>query len=118
MARRGKRDSSRSEEFASLPPAISSEERERQLINMAMDAAEKQMRTNTASSQVITHFLKLGTEREKLEREKLAHETAMLEAKTKQIQASEEMDKLYTQAIEAFRSYHSGSGDEEEDYEA
>ncbi len=44
-----------------LPPATTPEEREKQVINYAYELAEKQMLAGTASSQVITHFLKRST---------------------------------------------------------
>ena len=49
--------------------ALSPEAREQQLVAMATDLAEKQLRDGTASSQVITHYLKLGSTRERLEQE-------------------------------------------------
>lgn len=40
--------------------------REKQIANMALDLAEKQIKEGTATSQVITHFLKIATLREEL----------------------------------------------------
>ena len=102
-----------------MRPAISPEAREAQLIALAMDAAEEQLMNGTASSQVITHFLKLGTETTKLEREKLRHETEMVKAKTEQLESQKKVEELYANAIAAMRNY-SGHGDpdeyEDEDY--
>ena len=53
------------------PPATSVEARENQLISLAVDLAERQLSEGTASSQVITHYLKLGTTKDRLEKEKL-----------------------------------------------
>lgn len=86
-------------------PALTPEARENQLIALAMDQAEKDLRAGTASSQVITHFLKLGSAKEKLEREKLEEENKMLKAKTEALQAVKKADELYSQAIMAFQSY-------------
>lgn len=91
-------------------PAISPEARENQLIALAYDAAEQQLLDGTASSQVITHFLKMGTTRAELEKEKLRRENDMLEAKTKAYQSSEEIKELYEGAIKAMRIYQ-GQGD-------
>ena len=68
------------------------------------------MRDGTASSQVITHFLKLGTTKAELEKEKLKKENKLMDAKTKQIESSEEIKILYENAIKAMRSY-SGQGE-------
>lgn len=87
-------------------PAVTIEARENQLISLAVDLAEKQLREGTASSQVITHYLKLGTERERLERERLREETKLLRAKTEDIEDSKESKKIYEDAIKAFKRYN------------
>lgn len=92
------------------PPATTPEARENQLISLAVDQAEKQLRDGSASSQVITHFLKLATVREVREREKLELENELLKAKTAQIGSQAEAQKRYDEAIEAFKTY-SGNGD-------
>lgn len=94
-------------------PALTPESREKQLIAMAMDAAEQQLMDGTASSQVITHFLKLGSEREKLERERLAEENRLLKAKTHALENAEEIKVLYEKALKAMRNY-GGQGDPDE----
>lgn len=89
----------------SLPPARSPEDREKQMINLAVNLAEKQLRDGTASAQVITHYLKLGTEREKLEREKLERENILLTAKTDAIRADSKDSHMYAEAIRAMMEY-------------
>ena len=84
------------------------------MIALAVDLAEKQLLEGTASSQVITHYLKLGTTKEKLERDKLEEEINQLKAKTKSIESHERQDVMYQRAIDAMRRY-SGHGDEIED---
>ena len=96
-------------------PAISPEARENQLISLAVDLAEQQLRGGTASSQVITHYLKLGTTRERLEKEKLEEENKLLKAKTENLQSQKRVEDLYTKALNAMRKY-AGQGDED-DYE-
>ncbi|MDD6881766.1 MAG: hypothetical protein PUE18_09370 [Firmicutes bacterium] len=96
-------------------PAISPEARENQLISLAVDLAEQQLRDGTASSQVITHYLKLGTTRERLEKEKLEEENKLLKAKTENLQSQKRVEDLYTKALNAMRKY-AGQGDED-DYE-
>ena len=90
--------------------AITPEARENQMISYAMDLAEQQILDGTASSQVITHFLKLGTEKERLEREKLKQENELQKTKTHAMESSEEMKQMYEEAIKAMRTY-SGNGD-------
>ena len=94
-------------------PALTPEARENQMIALAVDLAEKQLIEGTASSQVITHFLKLGTTKAELEKEKLKNENKLLEAKTKATESAEEVKVLYENAIKAFRNYN-GQGDPEE----
>lgn len=95
------------------PPASTSAGREAQMISLAMDLAEEQLRNGTASSQVITHFLKLGTENARLERERLENENLLLQARADQIKSSKESGELYANAIEAMRRYSAHSDDDE-----
>lgn len=88
-----------------LPPALSPEARENQLIYLATDLAEQQLRDGTASSQVITHYLKLGSMREKLERERLEEENKLLRAKTKALEDAADMKVLYEDAIKSMQRY-------------
>ncbi len=86
-------------------PAKTVEARESQLIGMAIDLAAKQLSEGTASSQVMTHFLKIGTMRSKLEMEKLQQENKLLEAKTEALASAQRIEELYKEALEAMRSY-------------
>ena len=99
----------------SLPgqtPAITPEGREDQMIAYAINLAEKQLREGTASSQVITHYLRLGSVKEKQERQKLSEEIKLLQAKTEAVKSERERNELYSQVIEAIRSYTPHSSDE------
>lgn len=100
-----------------MRPALSPKAKENQMISYAMDLAEEQLRNGTASSQVITHFLKLGSERERLERERLEEENKLLRAKTKALEDQKEIKVLYADALKAMRRY-SGQEDDfnDEDY--
>lgn len=98
-----------------MRPALSPEARENQLISLAVDLAEEQLRNGTASSQVITHYLKLGSSREKLEKEKIDLENKLTKAKTEAVGASKHVEELYEQAIIAMRKY-SGQGENMDDY--
>ena len=97
-------------------PALSPEARENQMISLAVDLAEQQLRDGTASSQVITHFLKLGTTRAELEKEKLKRENDLLEAKRESLQSMKRTEELMAEAIKAMRNY-SGNGDPDEYYD-
>lgn len=88
------------------PQAKTPEGREHQLIAKAYDLAERQIDEGTASSQVITHFLKLGTEREKLERAKLKQETLLVTAKVEGMASMARTEELYNKALNAMRAYN------------
>lgn len=92
-------------ETRKMRPAITREGRENQMCSLAIDLAEKQLREGTASSQVITHFLKLASTKDKLEREILEKQRELLEAKTEAIQSAAKSEELYKNAIAAFSEY-------------
>ena len=93
------------------PPAETPEGRENQLIAAAVDLAEKQLLDGTASPSVITHYLKLASGRERLEREKLQRENEVLRAKAEAYESNRKTEELYAKAIEAMRSYSGFDGD-------
>lgn len=97
-------------------PGLSIESREGQMVSLAMDRAEEQLRDGTASSQIITHFLKLGTSMAELEREKLRKENLLTEAKVRKIDSERSSEELLTKAIAAFGIY-SGQDDSEDYYD-
>jgi hypothetical protein len=78
------------------------------MIELADQLAEKQLREGTASAQVITHYLKMGSSRERLEQEKLVLETKLVEAKTEAIANQARSEELFAEAIKAMRSYQGG----------
>jgi hypothetical protein len=86
-------------------PATTEEGRENQLVTLAIDLAEKQLSEGTASSQVITHYLKLGSTREKLEQERLARENELLISKVDMMASGKRVEELYEAALGAMRSY-------------
>jgi uncharacterized protein YcaQ len=87
------------------PPATTPEARENQLIAMAVELAESQLAKGTASAQVITHYLKLGTTRERLEQERLRRENQLLSAKVEALASNAKVEELYDAAIKAMRAY-------------
>lgn len=103
MARRNQRDP----EVPVTPrrAATTPEGRENQLIAAAVDLAERQITEGTASAQVITHYLKLGSSREKIEQERLKAEVSLLQAKRENMASAARVEQLYESAINAMRSY-------------
>lgn len=87
------------------PPAKTPEAREQQMVSAAVDLAEKQLLAGTASSQVIVHYLKIGSPREELEREKLRRETQLLEQRAESLASEARMDELIKEALSAMRGY-------------
>ncbi len=93
-------------------PAKTPEARENQLIALAYDLVEQRLRDGTATSQETTHFLKLGSTKERIEREILQKQKELISAKTETLKSQKRVEDLYANAIAAFRSY---SGQPEED---
>ena len=91
--------------------ATNPDSREDQLIALAVDLAEQQLRDGTASAQVITHYLKMGSSRERMEREIMSKQKDLLEAKTRAAASEERVEQLYAEALSAMRSYQGGNGD-------
>lgn len=100
---------------AKYRPATTIEGRENQMIALAVDLAEQQLRDGTASAQVITHYLKLGSTKERLEKQNLEKDIELKSAKTEAIQSSKQVEELYRNAIEAMRSYSGSLTREDED---
>lgn len=96
-----------------IRPAINPEAEENQMISLAIDLAKQQLLDGTASSQVITHFLKLGTAKAQLEKEKLEKENKLLAAKTDAIEQSSANNDMYEKAVAAMKNY-TGNGDYDE----
>lgn len=94
-------------------PGRTPKARENQLINLAIDLAEKQLMDGSASSQVITHFLKLATVKEQLENEKLRSDLRVADAKIQQMKAQEDIGTLFQAAMDALKSYSSFGGEDE-----
>lgn len=98
-------------------PAMTPEGRENQLISLATNLAEQQLRDGTASSQVITHYLKLATAKERLELEIKEKEKELITAKTEALQSQKRSEQLFAEAIKAFRVYSGAGGESDEQTE-
>lgn len=96
-------------------PATTPIGRENQLISLAADLAEKRLREGTASAQEICQLLKLGSSREKLEQQRLAHENELTQAKLEAMEAAKRVEAMYSEAMDAFRSYSGHQPVEDED---
>lgn len=87
------------------PPALTPEARENQMIALAVDLAERQLIEGTASAQVITHYLKLGSTTERIEKEIREKQKEFIEAKTETLQSAKHIEDLYANALRAMQSY-------------
>lgn len=94
-------------------PALNPEARQNQLISLAIDLVEQRLIDGTASSQETTHFLKLASEKSRLETEIMAEQKEFIKAKAEAIRAAKRMDEIYEEALNAMRKY-SGSGGNDE----
>lgn len=108
--------SERTRNIRKEPPALTPEAKESRIVAKAMDMAEEMIDNRTASSQILVHFLKLGTVRAELELEELRHKNALTKAKTDEIEGQKEQKKLYDEVIKHMRMY-TGADDGEEDDE-
>lgn len=97
-----------------MRPALSPEAREKQLVSLAIDLAERQLREGSASSQVISHFLKIGSTKEQVEREILEKQKDLISAKTDALQSSKHSEELYEKALQAMKNYSGRGGDDDD----
>ena len=98
-----------------IRPALTPEARENQMIALAVDLVEQRLLDGTASSQETTHFLKLGSMKNRLEMEKLQEENRLVKARTEALQSAKRVEELYSEAIKAMRRY-SGQGSDDDEY--
>ena len=94
-----------------MRPALTPESRENQMISLAMDLAEKQLRDGTASSQLITEFVKRGSTKARLEKEIMNEQKELMTAKRGALESAAHVEEIYKAALDAFRGY-SGQDDE------
>ncbi len=87
------------------PPATTPDGRENQLVNLAVDLAERQLRDGTASAQVISHYIKLGSSRERLEQQRIHFENQLLQAKAESLADQAKTEELYREALIAMSQY-------------
>lgn len=92
------------------------EARENQLMELAVDLAEKQLSEGTASAMLVTHYVKMASQRARLEQEKLRKEIALIDAKTNAYESDQRNNEMYQRALKAF-SLYSGHPDDDGDDE-
>ena len=96
-------------------PASTPEQRENELINLAVDLAEQQLRDGTATPSVIVHYLKLGSSRGQLENQMLEKKTELVSAQADSVKATARTEEMYEKAIEAMRIYSGHGRDDSEE---
>ena len=111
-----KATTSNSKSTRKIRPALTPEARENQLISLAVDLVEQRLLDGTASSQETTHFLKLGSTKARLEKEKLEEENKLLRAKTENLESQKRVEELYSEALKAMRDYAGYGSEEQDDY--
>ena len=99
-----------------MRPALNPESRENQLVSLAVDLAEKQLQEGTASSQVISHYLKIGSSKERIEKEILEKQKELIVAKTENLQSAKRIEELYENALNAMRNYSNQGDDPDDNY--
>ena len=96
-----------------IVPELDPEARQAQLINLAELQAEKMMLEGNAPAQIVVHYLKLATLRERKEIELLERQTKLAQAKIDAIESGRREEELYAKAIEAMKMYsYDGGGDD------
>lgn len=100
-------------------PATTPEGRENQLISLAVDLAERQLRDGTAPASTVAHFLKMSSSREQLEQERLQHDNLLISAKVEQLRSQKKIEELYSSALDAMRQYSGGpnEGYDDDDFD-
>lgn len=100
-----------------LPAATTPEARENQLISLAYDLAEKQILDGNASAQVVAHFLKLGSSRERVEQARIERDIKLADAKIENLASNARIETLYEDAMNAMRAYQGHDVPERVEYE-
>ena len=77
-----------------MRPALTPEAEESQLISLANDLAKKKLLDGTASSQIICHFLELGSSKSRLDKEMKEEQISLTKAKTEAYQSTKSIGEL------------------------
>jgi hypothetical protein len=92
-----------------LPPARTRERRSQQLIAYAEDLLEERLRTGKASPTEVVSVLRMGTEIERANIERIKAHTAYLEAQKAKAESETFREQKFQEAMEAMARY-SGEG--------
>lgn len=99
-----------------LPPAKTPEARESQILAKAWDLIEERILDGTASNALLVQCLRMGSTKERYEKDLITTRIENLQAKTQAIEAEKRVDELYAKALDAMRIY-SGQRPFDEDEE-
>lgn len=86
-------------------PAKTPEERESLLISKSLNLIERQIEEGTVSSAVLSIYARAGTERDRLEKERLRNENDVLRKKVETMEAAVDLKNLMEDALSAFKGY-------------
>lgn len=100
--------------LASPRPGTTDQARESQLASLAVDEAERRIKNHTASSQVLTHYLKMSSPKAKLELEILEKQKELITAKTESLRSAKKIEEMYANAMQALASYKGDDGDDDD----
>ena len=98
------------------PPAKTPKAREHQMINLALDQAELQLREGTAATPVVVHYLKLATKEQELREKQLDADIRLREKRIDEIDASAELIEMMDKAIKSMREYQGHDEEQIDDY--
>lgn len=95
--------------------ATTPEGREQQLVALAVDVAEEMMRNGNAPAQIVTHYLKIGSTREKIELELKREEIEVAKMRRETMAAAARIESVYAEALSAMREYQGAPTDNHQD---
>lgn len=88
-----------------LPPPITMEDAEDQLVSLAFGLAKQRLMDGSASNQLIAEVLKMGTAKERLQKEKLRKENELLRARTESLKSQKSSEEFYSRVLDSLHSY-------------
>lgn len=83
------------------------------IVGKALALVEERIDNGTATSQETTTLIKYGSEKARLDQEKVKYEIEYLKAKSEALASTKRSEELFEAAIKAMRSYNGISHEEE-----
>ena len=83
------------------------------IVGKALALVEERIDNGTATSQETTTLIKYGSEKAKLDQEKVKYEIEYLKAKSEALASTKRSEELFAEAIKAMRSYNGITPEEE-----